>query len=201
MPSSLRVHPEEGVVRLELTSSDGYPRLSASLLEELGLCVDRLLADPACEGIVIHGSETCFAAGAEIAEVGALSGTTALPFARHGQLVFEKIARATKPVVAAVAGYCLGGGFDLALACCWRLATPEAVFGHPGTSLGLLTGWGGTQRLPQLIGRAPALELLLRGEPVAAEQALALGLVDEVVSGEALLPRALDFARQVRERA
>lgn len=196
MASSLRLHRENEIIRLELLGPDGYPRLSASLLDELDTHVDALLVDSACAGLVIHGSEKCFAAGAEIAEVGALTPATALPFARRGQLLFEKIARATKPVVAAVAGYCLGGGFDLALACHARLATPEAVFGHPGTTLGLLTGWGGTQRLPQLIGRTRALELLLRGEPISAQQAQALGLVEEVVAGQELLPRARECIRR-----
>ena len=201
LSSSIRLHQEERIVRLELASPDGYPRLSASLLDELATQFDHLWADPGCDAIVIHGSEKCFAAGAEISEVGALTGVTALPFARRGQLLFEKMAPAAqpdsgKPVVAAVAGYCLGGGLDLALACWWRLATPDAVFGHPGTTLGLLTGWGGTQRLPQLIGRTRALELLLRGETLSGEQARAIGLVDELVSSEALLRRAVEHTRQ-----
>ncbi|MFQ5662588.1 MAG: enoyl-CoA hydratase/isomerase family protein [Terriglobia bacterium] len=201
MASSLRLHPEASLVRLELTGPDGYPRLSAALLDDLAARLEPLLADPACEGIVIHGSDKCFAAGAEIAEVGTLTGATALRFPRRGQLLFEKLTWASKPVVAAVAGYCLGGGLDLALACRWRLAAPEALFGHPGATLGLLTGWGGTQRLPQLIGGAGALEMLLRGEPVSAEQARRLGLVDEVVPSEELLARALERARPTRARA
>lgn len=196
MPSSLRLHPEGRIVRFELASPDNYPRLNASLLEEIGTCLDTLLADGNCAGVVIHGAEKCFAAGAEISELEALTPVAAVAFAQRGQQVFEKISTASKPVVAAVAGYCLGGGFDLALACRWRVATPEAVFGHPGATLGLLTGWGGTQRLPQLIGRTQALELLLGGEPVSAEQALAWGLVDEVVSAEALLTRAVELAHR-----
>lgn len=195
MPSSLRVHPDEGVVRLELTGPDGYPRLSAALLDSLDAQLSALLADGACGGIVIHGSSRCFAAGAEIAEVGSLTGVSALPFARHGQLLLEKIARASKPIVAAVTGYCLGGGFDLAVACHWRLATPDAQFGHPGVTLGLLTGWGGTQRLPRLIGRARSLGMLLTGEGLGAQQALEFGLVDEIVSPDALLPRSRERAR------
>lgn len=200
MPSSLRLHPEGRVVRFELASPDSYPRLNASLLEELDACLDRHLADPGCAGIVIHGSERCFAAGAEISELEALTAVSAVAFAQRGQQVLEKVSTASKPVVAAVAGYCLGGGFDLALACRWRIATPDAVFGHPGTTLGLLTGWGGTQRLPHLIGRTQALELLLQGEPVSAEQALVRGLVDEVVSAEVLLPRAVELAHRAGAR-
>lgn len=199
MPSSLRLHLGGDVARLEMADSNGYPRLSASLLADLEAQLDRLLATPACQGIVIHGSQKCFAAGAEIAEVAALTrgGVAALPFARRGQLLFEKIARASKPVLAAVAGYCLGGGLDLALSCGWRLATPQALFGHPGAGLGLLTGWGGTQRLPRLIGRGLALEWLVRGEPVTAEKAQAAGLVDEIVPPEELFSQAIQRARRL----
>lgn len=197
MASSLRLHHEDGFVRLELFAPDGYPRLSASLLDALDTHLRRLLADRAYAGIVIHGSEKCFAAGADIREVGALSAAAALDFARRGQQLFERIASAPKPVVAAIAGHCLGGAFDLALACWARLAAPDARLGHPGPALGLLTGWGGTQRLPHLVGRAPALELLLLAEPLTADRALAIGLVDEVVAAGQLLPRAVERAAQM----
>ena len=195
MPSTLRLHFEDHVARLQFTQSDGYPRLSTALLDELAAHLQRLLADPACHGLVLHGSESCFAAGAEITEVGALTGIAAFEFARRSQLLFDRIARAPKPVIAAVAGYCLGGGIDLALACHFRLAAPDAVFGHPGATLGLLTGWGGTQRLPQLLGRARALELLLPGHTIDAAEAFRLGVVDEIVPAGALLRRATDRAR------
>lgn len=201
MASSLLLHAHGSVVRIELSNPDGYPRLSVALLGELEEHLDRLLADASCRALVLHGSEKCFAAGAEIAEVGTLTGVTALPFVQRGQLLFEKIAAAMKPVVAAVSGHCLGGGFDLALACHLRLASPDASFGHPGTTLGLLTGWGGTQRLPRLIGRAAALELLLRGQPISAEQALRVGLVDEVVAADRLLARAVECAAALAGRS
>lgn len=191
MPSSVRLHREhDRVARLELVQPDGFPRLTLSVLDELDANVGRLLADPACVGLVIHGTDKCFAAGADITEVGALSGVVALDYARRTQLLFDKLARAPKPIVAAITGFCLGGGFDLALACHWRLATPAAVFGHPGVTLGLMTGWGGTQRLPRLLGRSVAIALLLAGRQVGAEEAFARGLVDEILSSETLLPRA-----------
>ena len=200
MASSLRLHQQDSVTRVELTGPDGFPRLATSLLEELDREIDRLFADARCQAIVIHGSPQCFATGADIAEVGALTGVTALPFARRGQLLFEKIARGPKPVVAAISGHCLGGGWDLALACWVRLATPDTVFRHPGATLGILTGWGGTQRLPQLLGRARTLELLLQGKALTAQRAADLGLVEEVVPGEQLLPRALERAAQLAAR-
>lgn len=200
MASSLRLHRQDNLARIELTNPDGFPRLATSLLEELDREIDRLFADARCQAIVIHGSPQCFATGADIAEVGALSGVTALLFARRGQLLFEKIARGPKPVVAAISGHCLGGGWDLALACWVRLATPDAVFRHPGATLGILTGWGGTQRLPQLLGRARTLELLLQGKALTAQRAAVLGLVEKVVPGEQLLPRALERAAQLAAR-
>ena len=174
--------------------ADGYPRLSASLLRELEDALDSVLQDASCSGLVFHGTEKCFSGGAEISEVGALTGTTALDFSRRAQLLFERLTESPKPVVAAVSGYCLGGGFDLALACHARLATPDAVFGHPGAMLGIITGWGGTQRLPRLIGRGRALETLLTGDTIGAERGRAIGLVAEVVSPERLVARALEWA-------
>lgn len=195
MPSSVRLHREKNqVARLELVQPDGFPRLTLAVLDELADNLGRLPPDPDCSGLVIHGTDKCFAAGAEINEVGTLSGATAFDYARRSQLLFEKISQAPKPVVAAITGFCLGGGFDLALACHWRLATPQAVLGHPGPTLGLITGWGGTQRLPRLLGRSVATELLLTGRQVGAEEAFTLGLVDEILSGETLLPRACQRA-------
>ena len=200
IPSSIHMHLEGTIARVELWSADGYPRLTRALLGELDDQLDALLADSDCHGIVLHGSEKCFAAGAELAEVNALEGISALEFGRRGQLLFEKVAGAPKPVVAAITGHCLGGGFDPALACQARLAAPTATFGYPGATLGILTGWGGTQRLPRAIGRSQALELLLSGETVNAERALALGLVDAVVPGEKLLSRAVEHATLLVER-
>lgn len=197
MPSSLRVHPQPPVVRVELVGDDGFPRLSTSLLRELDAALAQLLADSSCQAILLHGSDKCFAAGAEISELAALTGPTALDFSRRAQLLFDRIVTSPKPVLAAIRGYCLGGGLDLALACHYRLAAPDAVFGHPGATLGLITGWGGTQRLPRLVGRARALELLLRGEPVPAAQALNLGLIHELVPPDSLFPRALEYARHL----
>lgn len=193
MGSSLLVHSEGEVVRFELVHPQGYPRLKNALLEELR----SRLAGAQCEGIVIHGSSSCFAAGAEIAEVGALNGINALEFSRRVQLLFEEIAHSPIPVVAALSGYCLGGGLDLALACHWRVASPKAVLAHPGASLGLLTGWGGTQRLPRLLGRSAALEFLLSGNQVGAADALRLGLVDEIVESKRLIPHAITQARRL----
>ncbi len=197
MAPSLQVHRREAVVRLELLAENGYPRLSTSLLRELETAFAHLSADSACRAVVIHGSSASFAAGAEISEVGALTGVAALEFSRSAQMLFESLFHSPKPIVAAIEGYCLGGALDLALACHYRLATPDAVLGHPGATLGLITGWGGTQRLPRLLGRARAFELLLLGQPVRAERALSFGLVDEIVPAREFLERAHTIATRL----
>ncbi len=146
-------------------------------------------------GIVITGTDRAFATGADLAEVRSLTPASALPFSGIGQRLFRFIERFPKPVVAAIRGYCLGGGLDLALACHIRIAATDAVFGHPGGSLGIMTGFGGTQRLPRLIGRARAMEMLTTGRNIAAEEARAWGLVSLVVPPQHVLAMSLEAAR------
>lgn len=141
-------------------------------------------------GVVIAASAQSFATGAAIEEVAEVEGFGARQFAEMGQGLMEYIASFPAPVIAAIRGYCLGGGLDLALACHARVATYDSSFGHPGASLGLITGWGGTQRLPRLVGKAAALQLLLSGERIPATQALTLGLVDELVPSQDLVDAA-----------
>lgn len=113
-------------------------------------------------------------------EITALAAPDALNFARAGQELMNAIAQFPAPTYAAISGYCMGGGLDLALACWHRIAAPNAVFGHRGAALGLMTGWGGTQRLPRLIGKGRALQMFLAGEKVDAREALASGLVNKI---------------------
>jgi enoyl-CoA hydratase/carnithine racemase len=130
--------------------------------------------------LVIAGNVRYFSAGAELAEISALDGPTAYEFSTVGQRLMSLIAGFPAPVYAAVSGYCMGGGLDLALACDRRIASSDAVFGHRGAALGLITGWGGTQRLPRLVGKARALQMLVAAEKVTATQALRMGLVDAI---------------------
>jgi len=129
--------------------------------------------------LIISGNHRFFSAGADLNEIVAL-GSDAFEFARAGQRLMRLIDEFPAPVCAAVYGYCMGGGLDLALACDFRIAHPHAVFGHRGVALGLITGWGGTQRLPRLVGRAKALEMMVAAEKVCAARALAIGLVDQL---------------------
>lgn len=195
MASSLRLHQHEKIIRIELTGEDGLPRLETSLLDSLDRELTLLLASFECAGIVLHGSEKCFATGADLAQVSRLHGVEAFDFARRGQLLYQKIHRSPKPVVAAISGYCMGGAWDLALACHYRIATPDAVFRHPGPTVGILTGWGGTQRIPRIIDPGRSYALLLEGRKITAAAALDSGLLDEIVGADELHPRALERAR------
>lgn len=178
------------VAVLAFPSAGGYPRLTRAALAELSDLLKEVLLSGLFRGIVIAASPRSFATGASIEEAAGLEGAAAREFAQTGQFLFDQIERFPLRVVAAIRGYCLGGGLDLALACRARVATYDACFGHPGTSLGLITGWGGTGRLTRLIGRAAATQLMLTAERVPASQALTLGLVDELVPSQDLLDAA-----------
>jgi len=165
----------------------GHPRLTLAILTELNELLNEIRLAGLFQGVVIAANSRSFASGAHLEEVASVEGVSARDFARRGQLLFNEIARFPLPIVAAIRGYCLGGGLDLALACHSRVATYDASFGHPGASLGLITVWGGTQRLARLVGRTAATQLMLTAERVPASQALALGLVDELAPSQDLL--------------
>lgn len=174
-----------------------YPRLTRSVLVSLGTLFDDIWSENLFPGIVIMASDESFATGADIREVSKLTGSAAIEFALQGQDLCNKIAASRLPVVAAIRGFCLGGGLDLALSCHARVATFDSTFGHPGGSLGLVTGWGGTQRLPRLIGKPQALQMLLTGERVPASQALTLGLVNELVAPQDLEAAAVQWSERL----
>jgi enoyl-CoA hydratase/carnithine racemase len=169
-----------------------------SVMEAFEREIARLAGAAELSGAVITGSKLTFAAGAEIAEVARLTAGDAFAFSRRGQAVLGTIAASAKPVVAAIRGYCIGGGLDLALACHARIAAADAVFAHPGVRLGIITGWGGTQRLPRLIGRGGAMEMLVTGGRICASEALAWGLVGKVSEHGELVDDAIRLARSYR---
>ena len=130
------------------------------------------------ETIIFTGKDDVFASGADLREIASVKNDRAQAFARRGQNLMNKIAE--RNAVAAINGFCFGGALDLALACKRRIASPNAEFSHPGANLGIITGWGGTQRLPRLVGEAKALEMFLTAKRVSAEEALRIGLIDEI---------------------
>jgi enoyl-CoA hydratase/carnithine racemase len=150
-------------------------RLTRNTITELTNEIVNLSASP--KPLIITG-EPNFSAGADLNEIAALTGPQAYAFSAMGQELMYAVASFPVPAIAAINGHCMGGGLDLALACHHRIAAPSAVFGHRGAALGLITGWGGTARLPRLIGKGRALELFITAEKLSAQQALAIGLVD-----------------------
>jgi enoyl-CoA hydratase len=167
-----------GATVLRLHSDDGTNRLTTAIVISLTGAIRRLASEP--RPLILTGNHKFFSAGAELSEIAALTGPAAFTFARMGQALMDAVDGFPAPVIAAVTGYCMGGGLDLALACDYRVAHPHAVFGHRGAALGLITGWGGTQRLPRLVGKGRALEMLVAAEKVTAAQALRVGLVDQI---------------------
>jgi enoyl-CoA hydratase len=154
--------------------------LSAATLSGLETAFESLSARDDIEAVIFTGAGDVFASGADIRELQALTLDSAREFARRGQNLFRSIAEARRLTIAAVNGYCMGGGLDLALACRVRVASHDAVFAHPGARLGIITGWGGTQRLPRLVGAARALEMFATARRLSAEEALEFGLVSRV---------------------
>ena len=164
-------------VVLRLVSEDGTNRLTSARVQALTAVVQELALRPLSR-LIITGNAHFFSAGADLNEIAALNGPQALRFARMGQRLMNAVAAFPALTVAAIQGYCMGGGLDLALACNRRIVGPHALFGHRGAALGLVTGWGGTQRLPRLIGKARALQMFLAAEKVSAKRAAEIGLAD-----------------------
>jgi enoyl-CoA hydratase len=176
--------------------------LNAATIVELGEAFDHLAANANIRVILLTGSgERAFAAGADIRELAGLSPQEARSLSQRGQAVFRRVETLGKPVIACIRGFALGGGCELALACTLRLAADDARLGQPEVKLGLLPGYGGSQRLPRLIGRAAALKLLLTGAIIDAQEALRLGLVDELVPADELIPRAEALALEIAANA
>ena len=163
---------------LRMMSQDGTNRLTREFVQVLTAAIAELASE--VQGLIITGNDRFFSAGAELEEIAALHGPPAYEFAQMGQLLMRTIQSFPAPVYAAINGWCMGGGLDLALACRHRVASSHAVFGHRGAALGLVTGWGGTQRLPRLIGKARALEMFVVAEKFSARRALHIGLVDAI---------------------
>ena len=188
---------DDGIATITFRRPEALNALSISVLEELDAAVERVETDDAIHAAIITGDGRAFVAGADIAEIAELDSKSGLEFARRGQSVFSRIERLEKPVVAAVNGFALGGGCEIALACHMRVAVRKARFGQPEVKLGILPGFGGTQRLPRIVGRGIATRILLSGGYVGAEEALRIGLVNEVIAPEKLLERAREILQEI----
>lgn len=176
--------------------------LNASTLSELGAVFEQLADDASIRVILLTGAGgRAFAAGADIHELEELTAEQGRAFSLRGQCVFRQIETLGKPVIACIQGFALGGGCELAMACTLRIASEDARLGQPEVKLGIIAGYGGTQRLPRLVGRGAALKLLLSGAMIDAREALRIGLVDEVVPVGELMARAKALANEIAQNA
>ncbi len=176
--------------------------LNAQTLDALGHAIDAASDDTGVRAIVITGTgDRAFVAGADINELASQSPVAARDHARRGQAVFDRLERLGKPVIAAINGFALGGGCELAMACTIRLASDTAKLGQPEINLGLIPGYAGSQRLPRLVGRGRALELLLVGNPITADEAFRIGLVNKVVPAAELMNEARALAQALAAKA
>ena len=184
--------PDERASILRLVSPDGTNRLTRACVLALTKQIRELSDAP--RPLILTGNHKFFSAGAELEEIVALTGPAAYEFSHMGQALMNEIQNFPARVIAAVAGYCMGGGLDLALACHRRIASPHAIFGHRGAALGLITGWGGTQRLPRLVGKGRALQMMMEAEKVHAREALRIGLADQIADDP--VRAALEFTTE-----
>ncbi len=190
---------EEGrVAVITVNRPQALNALNEETMDELKDCFTRLGQDENIRAIVLTGAgEKAFVAGADIAYMARMNPIEARNWAKYGQGVFSMIANLPKPVIAAVNGFALGGGCEIAMACDIRIAADNAKFGQPEINLGIIPGFAGTQRLTRLVGKGMAKLLIYTGDMIDAHQALAMGLVEKVVAKEELLSTALDLAKKI----
>ncbi|AHM62585.1 enoyl-CoA hydratase/isomerase [Flammeovirgaceae bacterium 311] len=190
---------ENGILFLTINRPDKMNALNSNTIEEIRTAIQRVYDDNTIRGVVITGAgDKAFVAGADIAELAELNEVNGRKFSEQGQEVFALIEHCHKPVIAAVNGFALGGGCELALACHMRVATQNARFGQPEVNLGIIPGYGGTQRLTQLVGKGKALEMMMTGDMLGAEEAKTLGLANHVVQNrEALTDKCMELMEKI----
>jgi len=187
--------PEAGIYLLTVNRPQALNALDAATLDEIAAAIARVGAEPAARVLLITGAgEKAFVAGADIAQMQSFGPAQAQAFSEKGNRTFRGLEQLPVPALALVNGYALGGGCELALACDWIIASERAAFGQPEVNLGVVAGFGGTQRLPRRIGLARAMELLVTGRMIKADEALRIGLVNQVVAPERLRETGLEVA-------
>lgn len=194
----IKVERDDELAVVTIDRQDKLNALNADVVSEIGQAFEGLRDDDTVRAVILTGAgEKAFVAGADIGELATMNSMSGVAVSRAGQQVFRAIELYPKPVIAAVGGYALGGGCELALACHIRIASERARFGLPEVGLGIIPGYGGTIRLARLIGLGRAIELTLTGEMVKAEQARTIGLVSDVVAPAALMEAAKELARTI----
>jgi enoyl-CoA hydratase len=191
-PPAVVIEPADRTAIIRFNKSAERNPLSRTTLEQLDSAI---AASSGASAVVITGTDDVFASGANIRELIELTTDAAGEFSALGQRIFQTIADLPQVTIAAINGYCMGGALDLALACDLRVASSKAVFAHPGARLGIITGWGGTQRLPRIVGRTRALDLFLRARRFDSREAYEMRLVSEIA--DPVLDHALELARRV----
>jgi enoyl-CoA hydratase len=202
MYKTLLISLENNIFIVTINRPDKLNALNKNVMTDLDAALNEVEKNPDIKAVVITGfGEKAFAAGADISEFVGLSNEEGKALAKTGQDIFFRIENCTKPIVAAVNGFALGGGCELAMACHFRIASDNAKFGQPEVNLGLIPGYGGTQRLVQLIGKGRALELLMTANIIDASVALEYGLVNHVVPQDDLLPKTKMMLEQITSKA
>jgi enoyl-CoA hydratase len=201
MAEIVKVQVEAGLAVVTIDRPEALNALNDETLAGLEAAFITLGNDKSVRAVILTGAGKAFVAGADIKAMAENTPREARAFARRGHQVFSLIEDFPHPVIAAVNGFALGGGCELAMACDLRIASEKARAGQPEVKLGITPGWGGTQRLPRIVGRSAAKYLLFTGEVITAARALELGLFDEVVAPEQLLPRCLEIAKTIAARA
>jgi enoyl-CoA hydratase len=202
MYSTILTSLENGILTVTINRPDKLNALNKSVFDDLNNVMDEVLANTEIKSVIITGAGTkSFVAGADIAEFSSYGKEEAMTLSKRGQDVFFKIENSTKPVIAAVNGFALGGGCELAMACHFRICSENAKFGQPEVNLGLIPGYGGTQRLTQLIGKGKSMELQMTAQIIDANEALKLNLVNHVTTSENLLPKAIEILSTINSKA
>lgn len=202
MYKTLITSTDDGIYNITINRPDKLNALNKEVMEDLELAAKEIANNNNIKAAIITGSgPKSFVAGADISEFIGLSKSQGMELSRWGQQIFFRFENSSKPVIAAVNGFALGGGCELAMACHFRIASDNAKFGQPEVNLGLIPGYGGTQRLVQLVGKGRALELLLTGNLIDAQTALAYGLVNHVVPSQELLPKARSIVETILSKS
>lgn len=197
---TIKVEREKSIVWITLNRPHRLNAFNDILMEELAEALDTVENDPSVRCVIITGEgDRAFSAGADVTTFPKATPVSAAEFSRKGQRVFSKIEEMSKPVIAAINGYALGGGLELALACDFRIASEHAELGSPEINLGIIPGWGGTQRLVRVVGLANAKRMVMLGDRIKADEALKMGLVDKVVPFEKLRDEARALAQRLCE--
>lgn len=202
MYETIKTELAGNIFTITINRPDKLNALNQTVMTELALAIDDVYTNKDIKSAIITGAgPKAFVAGADIAEFLTLSPEQGADLAKRGQVIFQRIEDCPKPIVAAVNGFALGGGCELAMACHFRVAADNAKFGQPEVNLGIIPGYGGTQRLTQLVGKGKALELIMTGDILPASDALSWGLVNHVTSAEELIPKTRAILEKIHAKA